>query len=176
MKVFCMLLIIPVLTLATESIERHRKTKASKATKAVSCLLTIYVMFYFQRPIVLSFDGSPFLLQICHHTGNRKCPWKDMQVADNAVNGHLTHGDKIGSCDTTCMECEEFDLETCQCVFVSCPPSEPPSYFPSTEPSRIPSPTPSTSFGPTFIWVKAGKVPTLAPQEISTEMSARMST
>ena len=72
----------------------------------------------------------PCLFQICHSTGNKKCPWKDLQVADSAVTGHLTHGDKIGPCDETCMECEEFDPATCQCVFASCPPSESPSLSP----------------------------------------------
>ena len=77
----------------------------------------------------------------------------------------MLHGDKIGTCDTTCEECEEFDEATCQCVFASCPPSESPSYSPSA--SNYPSEV------PTFEG-KGGKLFTSRPTNKPIDMSMSM--
>ena len=90
------------------------------------------------------------LLKVCHITGNKNCPWKDLLVANDAVNDHLLHGDKVGTCDASCNDCEEFDEATCQCIFVSCPPSDSPSYLPSV--SVDPTLFPTRSGSPSIIY------------------------
>jgi hypothetical protein len=69
----------------------------------------------------------------------------DLEVAPDAVAAHLNHGDKYGTCESMCADCDEWDDASCQCIFVPCPPTFAPSGHPSTEPSD----SPSYSFKPT---------------------------
>ena len=82
------------------------------------------------------------LAQVCHLTKSDKCPWKDIEVNENAVADHVAHGDVIGPCVDSCSGCDEFDEATCRCVFVSCAPTLFPSYAPST---NMPSLSPTTN-------------------------------
>jgi hypothetical protein len=108
----------------------------------------------------LSYQSLSFC-QICHKTCNKKCPWMDILIAPSAVAPHMNHGDKSGSCASTCAGCDEWDEASCQCVYVSCKPTHAPSLSPTTKnptltPSEYPSESPS-SLG------KSGKFPTYIP-------------
>jgi hypothetical protein len=70
--------------------------------------------------------------QLCHKTGNTNCPWNDKQVAEEAIDGHVGHGDILGFCADSCDDCYEFDQAACQCVFV-CAPTPFPTPMPSTD-------------------------------------------
>jgi hypothetical protein len=96
--------------------------------------------------------------QICHKTGNKKCPWMDLEVAPNAVAAHLNHGDEYGTCESMCADCDEWDKASCQCIFVPCPPTFAPSGHPSTEPSDSPSYSFKPTRGPT-------ETPSLQPSQ-----------
>jgi hypothetical protein len=37
---------------------------------------------------------------ICHRTGSKKNPFRTIRVSKSAVQAHLRHGDKLGSCST----------------------------------------------------------------------------
>jgi hypothetical protein len=77
--------------------------------------------------------------EICHKTGNKKCPWKDLNIDADALQDHIDHGDKAGPCASTCRGCDVFDTDTCRCEFVSCSPTNSPSSSPTASPTSSPT-------------------------------------
>jgi hypothetical protein len=70
----------------------------------------------------------------------------DLVVAPNAVAAHMNHGDKYGSCESMCENCDEWDEASCQCVYVSCQPTFAPTLSPTTKnPTLAPSEHPTES-------------------------------
>jgi hypothetical protein len=118
-----------------------------------------------------TFSSLCVTFQICHKTGNKKCPWKDLIINADALQDHIDHGDKAVPCASTCTGCDVFDTDTCRCEFVSCSPTNSPSSSPTASPTSSPTASPSSS--PTTSPTSPTTSPTSSPTAVCQDKASR---